>query len=547
MFIPSLTEALTALRMRVVRVQQTDEALLVDAVSSARAAPCPACSHLSFRQHGRYQRSLKAEPCLRVPISLRLEVRRFKCVNALCARVTFAERIDALAPPKHRRTVGLSVAWRSIGQALGGAAGARLSAQLGMPTSRDTLIRQVRRSAQRLEPPAPVVVGIDDWAITRGHRYGTIILDLERRRPIEVLDGRESTVVADWLQRHPSVQVVARDRAGAYSEAAQSAVPHALQVADRWHLLVNLREAVERLLIRRNARLREAAHLVAADGAPLTAEPQSHEPALKLTGWQKQGIHRRNARLARYEEVVQRRGLGQTYRAIARAMEIDRRTVRRLAMADRFPERAQRASGPVLLDPFRHHLAARVAEGCTSANTVWNELRAQGFKGCRATVRAAMARAHAVACASDAGQPVKHRASCPSAHRAYAWLIGWQDRGPREVKRVEHAKFIEVFCAIEPEIAKAASLAREFLGLVHRRHVHGFDRWLPRAATCEAPEIRRYAGSLKADLCAVRAAFQSPWSSGQVEGQINRLKFLKRQMYGRAKVDLLRARVLHPN
>ena len=122
-------------------------------------------------------------------------MRRFKCMNRQCSQVTFSEPINALALPKQRRTVGLDGAWRSIAQALGGAAVSRLSATLGMPTSRDTL-------------------GIDDWAITRGHRYGTIMVDLERRCPIEVLDGHESMSVADWLRRHPSIQVVARDRAG---------------------------------------------------------------------------------------------------------------------------------------------------------------------------------------------------------------------------------------------------------------------------------------------------------------------------------------------
>jgi transposase len=159
----------------------------------------------------------------------------------------------------------------------------------------------------------------------------------------------------------------------------------------------------------------------------------------------------------------------------------------------------------------------------------------------------AMAHAYAVSSSTDtAGRPGR-RASTPSAQRAYAWLVGWDERGNQVPKRAEHHQFVEALCAIEPQIAQASSLAREFLGLIHRRDVAGFDRWLARARDGKAPEIRRFAGSMTADLSAVRAAFESPWSSGQVEGQINRLKFLKRQMYGRAKLDLLRARVLHPN
>jgi len=125
--------------------------------------------------------------------------------------------------------------------------------------------------------------------------------------------------------------------------------------------------------------------------------------------------------------------------------------------------------------------------------------------------------------------------------------VGWDERRNQVAKRAEHRQFVEALCAIEPEIAEGSSLAREFLGLIDRRDLDRFDRWLSRARDSKASEIRRFASSLTADLSAVRAAFESPWSSGQVEGQINRLKFLKRQMYGRANLDLLRARVLHPN
>jgi transposase len=328
------------------------------------------------------------------------------------------------------------------------------------------------------------VVGIDDWAITRGHPYGTIVVDLVRRRPIEVLDGRESTSVADWLQRHPSIQVLARDRAGAYSDAAQSVIPHAQQVADRWHLLTNLRETVERLLLRHNAKLREAAQLAIAGPSP-PAKPSGIDSVLPLMAWQKLSNDRRAARFARYEEVVRLRSQGLTFSAIGQAMELDQRTVSNWAYA--------RASST--------------------------------DKVCRP------------------GQ----RASTPSPQRAYAWLVGWDERGIQVPKRAEHSEFVQALCAIEPEIAEASSMAREFLGLIHRRDVDNFGRWLGRARDSKARELRRFAASIAADLSAVRAAFESPWSSGQVEGQINRLKFLKRQLYGRAKLDLLRARVLHPN
>ena len=545
--IPGLTDLLAAVGKRVHHFETSDGGLVVDVASTVRSARCPKCLRRSSRQHGQYRRRISAEPCMGLPVSLGVEMRRFKCLNRQCSQATFAEQIDVLALPKQRRTIGLDEAWRSIAQALGGSAASRLSATLGMPTSRDTLLRGLRRLGRNVTPATPVVVGIDDWAITRGHRYGTIVVDLERRCPIEVLDGRESTSVADWLQRHPSIMLVARDRSGAYSDAVQSVIPHAQQVADRWHLLANLRETVERLLLRHNARLREAAQLLVESPLPQTQPAEVTHGALPLLAWQRLSIDRRAARLARYEEVVQLSAQGLSFKAIGRATDLDQRTVSNFLRAGQYPERSPRGSGPMLLDAYRHHIRQRVAQGCASATAVWQELRTQGFKGSNGTVRAAMAHAHAVSTGADRASRPGRRASTPSAQRAYAWLVGWHERGHKVPRRSENRRFVEALCAIEPEIAQASSLAREFLGLIHRRDVDGFDRWLTRSRESQAPEIRRFAASLTSDLSAVRAAFTSPWSSGQVEGQINRLKFLKRQMYGRAKLDLLRARVLHPN
>ena len=290
--IPGLTDSLSAVGKRITHFKTTEGGLAVDIASTVRSAQRPKCSHRSSRRHGQYRRRLSAEPSMGRPVSLGVEMRRFKCVNRQCSQATFAEQIDALALPKQRRTVGLDGAWRSIAQALGGSAASRLATTLGMPTSRDTLLRRLRRLGSNATPPTPVVVGIDDWAITRGHRYGTIAVDLERRCPIEVLDGRESTSVADWLQRHPSIKVVARDRAGAYSEAVQKVIPHAQQVADRWHLLANLRETVERLLLRHNARLREAAQLVVVSPLPPSL-PSAADGVVPLMAWQKLSIDRR--------------------------------------------------------------------------------------------------------------------------------------------------------------------------------------------------------------------------------------------------------------
>ena len=531
--------------------------LRVQAVSVVESALCPGCAGRSSRRHGLVWRTLADCPSFGMAVTLEVQVRRFKCANLLCKRRTFSEPIEPLAGRRQRRTWRLRRQHSLVGYALGGEAGARLAAHLGMRLSGAALLAQLR--AAGCAPPAdePQVIGIDDWALARGHRYGTIVVDLKRRRPIELMAGRDAATVVGWLREQRAVEVIARDRAGAYADAARTAAPNAQQVADRWHLLANLRDAIERLLLRYPGKLKEAAQQASEalqpEAVPAAAptEPTdvaAAEPALEA--WQRHSNARREHRLARYEEVVRRHKAGESIRAIGLAMNLDRRTVRGFVRADAFPERAQRARVPSLLDAHQQYLAARAAEGCRNAMQLWRELRARGFIGGHSIVRDAVAQLRGVPPQSGQLHAVAaavRKISVPSTRRACAWVLGWEKRTLAEGERNDRRRFVETLCRIEPAVAEARSLALQFLGLVRRHDLEGFDRWLPKARACAVPDMQRFAAGLEADLSAVRAAFSSPWSSGQVEGQINRLKYLKRQMYGRAKLDLMRIRVLHPN
>ena len=540
-----LESVLARVGKRIVSSSEKRGVVYVDARSFVRAAPCPDCHHWSSRPHASYTRRLAERPLLDKHVLLSVEMRRFKCPNTGCGRRTFAEDIRALAGRHQRRTKSHSRALLALGHALGGEAAARLAAELGLSASADTILRELHRRAGPHRRPAPRVIGIDDWAIARGHRYGTIVVDLERREPIDVFAGREATTVAAWLRDHPSIQIVARDRAGAYSDAVNTALPQAIQVSDRWHLLSNLRDNVERMLQRLGPQMRLAAQQVVVDG--VTLGRQGLPRGAGLLAWQLLSDDRRAVRVALYQKVMALRDQGGTMKGIARELGIDHRTVSKFIRSGEFPERAPRPRGLTPLDAHRRFIEDRLAQGCRNPRQIWLEVRQRGYTGNRATVHTSVVRL-----LSPQGKPALVQAPmrtmpCPSARRAFGWLMGWSKLAVNEPKNANHERFAQALCEIEPVVAEVRSLAREFLGLVHRRRVRQFDRWLERLANCSAPEMRSFAASLRSDLPAVRAAFRLSWSNGQTEGHVNRLKFLKRQMYGRASIELLRRRVLRPN
>jgi len=439
-----------------------------------------------------------------------------------------------------RQTARLTQALTGIAFGCGGEGGARLAERLGMPSSPDTLLRRIRRTALA-ERVTPRVLGVDDWAMRKGQRYGTILCDLEHRRPLELLSERSAETLAAWLIAHPGVELISRDRGGSYAQGAASGAPGALQIADRFHLLQNVRDALVRLLDRHHEDLKTAARttLRPIPRAPPMAIASAPQVPAKPPTRSSPPSTSRSRREHCYEQVREQHRQGISQRRIARLLGLDRGTVARFVHANTYPERATRPY-PTRVDAFAEYLRERWEQGCRNAAQLTRELAAREFAGSYCAVKRFLAR-----CLRD-GQPEPMALApfpprTPSPQCAASWLL--RDAGDLTV---EQRAFVRVIIAECEELKRARSLARRFARLIRERLPDELDRWLARAASPRSPsELRRFAKGLRADYAAVRGALVFEWSNGQVEGQINRLKLIKRQMYGGAKLDLLRKRVLY--
>ncbi len=533
-------------------------------VSSVHAAaPCPYCGVESGKVNTAYYRKPADLPCVGHVLELQLKVRSFFCKNEACGYQTFAERFPEVVAPYARRTERLAANQQEVAFAVGGEVGARLLTMLGMPISPDTLIRLIRRTP---EPAVvtPRVLGVDDWAKKKGQSYGTILVDLEAHRVIDLLDERSAAALTQWLQAHPGVEIISRDRGTDYIKGATAGAPEATQVADRWHLLKNLHEALERLLTEKPACLKAVAEPLhsqddeahAQERHPISdidfreeVDASSAPQPEPLTQAARPTQARRDRKQDRYELVCTLHEEGLSLREIGRRLQMSYRTVRKYLQATScpfYPEQVKR--GHSKLAPFLGYLTAQWQKGGHNASQLFREIQEQGFAGSRGLVArwAVDQRQHLPDSPQPSPSPAPPRAQriIPWGPARTAWLLFTPEADLDEDDQLALARIKQV----DADVAQAHHFVHTFQQIVRDQQPEPLTAWLQAVKASGVAALKTFANGILHDLAAVTNALASPWSNGQTEGQAGapraRLKFIKRQMYGRANFDLLRRRVL---
>jgi transposase len=490
--------------------------------AAAGGAACPDCGTWCTKVRGRYSRRLRDTAAGGRRVLIWLLVRLLRCGNAECPKGSFAEQPAGLATPYARKTPLLAGQLGAIAAALAGRAGSRLARTvLAAGVSRDTLIRALMAVP---DPPAGAVrvLGAGDFSLRKGHTYATVLVDMEAGVPVDVLPDREAATLQAWLKEHPGVQVICRDRAGAYAQGARDGAPDADQVADRWHLWHNLCEHVRDAV----ARHRDCLSGTCQHGSQQEEEEEEEEGVGVPADLDLEAVIR-----ARHAAVHQLRAAGQALAPAAAALGLT------LQLTSRFwracsAEQLLAARGPSALDPFKPYLRQRWAQGVTKIQALHQEITAQGYGGSYTTV-------HAFLTPLKLAAPP--RPPAPPTPRQVTGLI---TRDPARLGEAGHDQLAAIRSRC-PELDALAGHVTGFAKILTGRHEDQPGAW---TAAVDAgpgqPELRSFTTGIRQDEQAVRNALTLPWSSGLVEGPSTRTKLIKRQMYGRAAFPLLRKRIL---
>jgi transposase len=509
--------------------------LIIQARSTATVSTCPNCQQQSHHRHGWYPRRPQDLPCIGQGVYLELTVRRFCCLNPHCSKKTFAERFPEWLPTYARRTKRLTALMQRVGFEISAESSRRILRWMRITASGDTVLRIVKRTPVVSEVK-PRIVGLDDWAIRKGHRYGSIIIDQETRRVVELVRGRLSEDIQPWFKAHADVEIVTRDRSADYRHGLDAAAPQAVQIADRFHLLMNLRQLAQRVAASAYNRLKKL---------PVPPELRPKCPVFaRSSSEQKRMAASRQQRLDVYNEVQRLKAEGLSVANIGLHLHRNYYTIRTYYRADTFPERMPGRTPHSLLSPYVDYLDQRFEAGCTCQKQLFDAIKAQGYPGSITLVSRWLKAKRILAGEDPVAVATGLVITTSSAILPSNYRLGWLLVLPSDALDDE-SKLLLAHIQTDDVIRQFYDLAQDFRQLLKDRCISAFDAWLDRAEQSSLDTVQKFARSLRAEYVFIRAALENEWSNGQTEGQVNRLKFIKRQMYGRASFELLRQKVLY--
>lgn len=481
--------------------------------------PCPSCGVSSSRVHSRYQRKPWDLPWSAWPVQLVVHSRRFFCDNQECSGRIFTERFPGVLESYARKSSRLCEVLLELAHSSSAENAARIATRLGYLVSPDTLINLQRK--EQFDLPDTIILGVDEFAMRRGQTYSTLVVDLERRQPLDVIEGREAGPLSRWLEDHPGISVFVRDRAEAYAQAGRTGAPNAIQVADRFHLVKNVNDALKELL--RSGRWKIPETEVGSVDDSIQVVPTNVQVEQRQPSPVKAGL---------WEEVQERKNRGQSKRVISRELRIHRETVRRYMEARSPPVYRRGLTRPTKLRPHLSYIIRRWNEGCHNARTLHLELSKRGYRGGYTQLK-------------DLVRPWRSTQPDKLPRRSRVSLNQWLFLRPNNSLNTEKIQQLDLFLEANPKLAQGYQLKEEFQRILSQHDVEALDDWITDAAQSELKPFQSLAKGMTYDQEAIRNGITLPWSTAQCEGQICRVKLIKRQGYGRANLDLLRQRILH--
>lgn len=523
--------------LNIQQIAVEDSIISIDLESSAKKSVCPKCGQESTATHSHYMRYPADLAWADRAIVFNLKVKRFFCRNKECPKRTFAEQFPEVVRPYARQTNRVLEKQLRIGLNTSACTAEKLldAEQIGIS---DSTVNQMVRDLPDPEAQPVRVLGVDDWAKRKGQKYGTILVDLERARIVDLLNDRTSETLAKWLKQHPEVEIVSRDRSQTYAEGIADGAPNAVQVADRWHLLKNLSDAIFKILQQEYAVIKMR---LAQSQEDDLLENADDEKTGAIETPLTQAEERRSDRMTAAQDLSKQ---GWTNKRIAEHLDIHPKTVSRYIQST--SPKSNRMHGKHLLDPVRPYLLKRWNEGCHNAALLYREIKIQGFAGKYSIVlifakQLRKASGLLPKVRNQAGKPVNAAmAQNPPSLRKLASLV---IKRP-ENRMAEDEKLLKLLSSEQPKLIATIELARTFAEITRQQQAAKLDLWLEQAEKSGYRVWRNFASGIKQDYKAVYSALSLTWSNGPTEGHVNRLKYLKRQMYGRGKEDLLRKRAL---